>query len=92
MSTNEELNVRLATLETAVADIADAVKKLSTHNQNENQANTGGAEADDGQSQAAAEASNQTDSDSVSYAIGLPADIQKEFGNIRDTLNRVKLP
>ena len=92
MSTNEELNVRLATLETAVADIADAVKKLSTHNQNENQANTGGAEADDGQSQAAAEASNQTDSDSVSDAIGLPADIQKEFGNIRDTLNRVKLP
>ena len=55
MSTHEELNVRLATLETAVAD---TVKKLTKHNQNENQANTGGAEADDGQAQAAAEASN----------------------------------
>ena len=70
------------------------MKKLTTHNQNENQANTGGAEAPDGQAQAqaAAEASNQTDSDSVSDAIGLPADIQEEFGNIRDTLNGVKLP
>ena len=93
MSTNEELNTRLATLETAVAGIADALQKLTTPSQNENQANAGGAEANNDDQAAAAEASNQNDhSDSVSDAIGLPADIQKEFGNIRDTLNRVKLP
>lgn len=101
------VNTRLSTLETAVAELTSVLKKLTTPGNEpsaqatENKSDQSSTEgtvttAEDGQvnsaEQQGQESTAQAVSDQVPDATGFPTDIQKDFGHIRDTLNRVKLP
>lgn len=95
MSADEQLTTRLATLESAVANLSDVIAKLNTggqgnegsHVQNE----PGHDETPAEQSGAAAEAHVNDPSNPEPDAIEFPC-VQKEYTNIRDTLSRIKLP
>ena len=101
------VNTRLSTLETAVAELTSVLKKLTTpgnepsaqatENKSEQSSTEGTVTtAEDGHvnsaEQQGQESTAQAVSDQVPDATGFPTDIQKDFGHIRDTLNRVKLP
>ncbi len=99
----QEVNAQLSTLETAVAELTTVLKKLTASEESDSKAienksdsNTEGTvntEKDDQlESTQQQEGDAQAGDDQLPGAIGGPTDIQKEFANIRDTLNRVKLP
>lgn len=89
----QQVNTRLATLETAVAELTGVLKKLTTEEENKQSSTEGtaAAAANDGDDEGQVN-SPEAACEQLPGATGSPADINKEYGHIRDTLNRVKLP
>jgi len=100
MSEDNDHSDRISSLETAVAELTDILKKLNTGGPTESSGsdagNSGNANND---TTAGTEHENTAEETSASgltdqsqpAAIEFPG-VQKEYTNIRDTLNRVKLP